>query len=236
MTIQLHQGGTFGGAHSVSEVLRAVVQTQARALLGDVSAAAITDNSGGDASRHVKLPKPVVGVATNGANTAADASDLTTELEKVYNALSSVLALTNPVRVKLGLPQALDNSGGTASTTIPAIDTTLDGAATGLSAEDWNRLVKSTNAFVATVAAQVNSLNAAVGADTSRLTIEGLGDNEEIIAPRNLPTDADAVSVGIVPVATVNAGLKAWADGLASIADALNVFGETPSVPKVVAV
>lgn len=242
MTIKLHQGGTFTGAHSVSEVLRAVVQQQARTIVGDVLAdLAVTDNTGGTVVEYIVLPKKQVGIATNGNPLAANSTELDAAMEAVVNNLSNLLAHTDDVASKLGLDEIVDNSGATPGTagTLAAVDFDLTPANDGVAVEAFNDVIRATNNFMATVAGRIHVIGASVAAPVGSIVMHGDGTNEDVIAPRtiDLTTDVEsAVQVGVVSVASANAVLKDYANGLATLAAKLNKAAEVTNAPLVVAI
>lgn len=186
--------------------------------------AALTDNSGGDATptaAKIQYVDAFVEVADAGT-TSADVTNAAAILVTVKDAITELATKANAYAVLAGVTGLTDNSGGTgADGTIAAIDTTVTAATTGAQDTETNANRVLINNGFREIATVVNRL--AVAAGQPKLVIDTeLGSATGTIAA--ITTAVGSAASPAVTKAAFDAAVVKWQDNVAYLAATLNTL------------
>ena len=161
----------------LADILRTMLNDNARAKLYAASISAITDNTAGTPSvappTVSALPIPAMS-ALSGSN-GAQATAFGTSMGKVKNATAVMVAALNAVRTYMQLPR-LNYSEGTvaAAYTVPSLDNSVTAASTA-NAVDYNSAVAAMGAVAQNLKSLTFAMNDTLKALGERKIVETLG-------------------------------------------------------------
>lgn len=208
-----------------------VLSTMAAAInkfVVTIEPASLTDSTTGTAAS--ALAANVAPVAANGAaTTSAPKAGFDTQLALIKNAVASLTSQYNTLALQTGLKVLADNSGGTVSSTLAALSTSLsavDGSS-GTSALD----VTTATARMTAVKNALSTLGFYISAMASKFDVDPLGTDalggtvSTVIAA--LPATGTGVG-GTGQVTMLNTGVNTWLtnnkNNIATLAAKLNAI------------
>lgn len=224
--IELKSDGSALHAVSDRKIMRALAQQMARTACSGIGAT--TDNSTGTALGTTKLVLPAAfeEIEADGSNLAGKTTT-DAALDKLADAIAVAANRGNAIATILGCTVLTDNTAGTVTTpgTIPALDKTVTGAATGVQDTEMNAARTAIHGALYNLVRQANQIAKAVGAAEIRFADQGvLSDTLAAI-----PVSGGTAAAPGVSKASVDAALTLWANVVASLAVIYNA-ARTPSV------
>lgn len=215
---------------SVNEVLRAMMQWQARTA---IAATALTDSSTGTANalRKVLGTAAAVAVANTGSN-LADSTTTNAALSSVQTALATLFAKAQVAAGLLDYPVIYTYNGGGVSggNTVAAVTTVVAGATTGAQGINWNAARAQIDSSFQSLTGLTNVICKAAGVS---FLASGPGVTFVTTTPAVIPTTGTAASPGVLQTDVQNA-LVIWTNNVATIAARLNAAVANVNKPSIV--